>query len=77
MKTTKTTKTTESVPKPVGVKDNTPKIINVTAKLDVNVKTQSDDINVEFLAVNTDVAALKNKDKTLMRRVQIGRKCAK
>ena len=36
----KTTKTTESVPKPVVVKDNTPKIINVTAKLDVNVKTQ-------------------------------------
>jgi hypothetical protein len=43
----KTTKTTESVPKPVVVKDNTPKIINVTAKLDVNVKTQSDDINVD------------------------------
>ena len=43
----KTTKTTESVPKPVVVKDNTPKNINVTAKLDVNVKTQSDDINVD------------------------------
>ncbi len=36
-----------------------------------------DDVNIEFVAVNTDVAALKNKDKTLMRRVQIGRKCAK
>ncbi|MBP5606355.1 MAG: cell division protein FtsZ [Ruminiclostridium sp.] len=45
---------------------------------DKNTKDASaDDINVEFLAVNTDVAALKNKDKTLMRRVQIGRKCAK
>lgn len=36
-----------------------------------------DDVNIEFVAVNTDVAALKDKDKTLMRRVQIGRKCAK
>lgn len=37
----------------------------------------SEDVDIEFIAVNTDVAALKNKDKTLMRRVQIGRKCAK
>ncbi len=37
----------------------------------------SEDVDIEFVAVNTDVAALKNKDKTLMRRVQIGRKCAK
>lgn len=43
----KTTKTTENVAKPVVVKDKTPQIINVTAKLDVNVKTQSDDINVD------------------------------
>lgn len=32
---------------------------------------------IEFIAVNTDVAALKNKDKTLMRRIQIGKKCCK
>lgn len=45
---------------------------------DKNVKDVSDDdVNIEFVAVNTDVAALKDKDKTLMRRVQIGRKCAK
>ena len=37
----------------------------------------SEDVDIEFVAVNTDVAALKNKDKTIMRRVQIGRKCAK
>lgn len=37
----------------------------------------ADDVDIEFVAVNTDVAALKNKDKTIMRRVQIGRKCAK
>jgi cell division protein FtsZ len=37
----------------------------------------ADDVDIEFVAVNTDVAALKNKDKTLIRRVQIGRKCAK
>jgi len=37
----------------------------------------ADDVDIEFVVVNTDVAALKNKDKTLMRRVQIGRKCAK
>ena len=43
----KTTKTTESVPKPVVVKEKKKKIINVTAKLDVNVKTQSDNINVD------------------------------
>lgn len=43
----KTTKTTENVQKPVVVKDNTPKVINVTAKLNVNVKTQTDDINVD------------------------------
>ncbi len=36
-----------------------------------------DDVDIEFVVVNTDVAALKKKDKTLMRRVQIGRKCAK
>lgn len=36
-----------------------------------------DDVDIEFVAVNTDVAALKNKDKTLIRRVQIGKKCAK
>ncbi len=36
-----------------------------------------DDVDIEYVAVNTDVAALKNKDKTIMRRVQIGRKCAK
>ncbi len=39
--------------------------------------TGADDVDIEFVAVNTDVAALKNKDKTLIRRVQIGRKCAK
>ncbi len=45
---------------------------------DKNTKDVSDDdVDIEFVAVNTDVAALKNKDKTLMRRVQIGRKCAK
>lgn len=45
---------------------------------DKGVKDISDDdVNIEFVAVNTDVAALKDKDKTLMRRVQIGRKCAK
>ena len=43
----KTTKTVENSPKPVVVKDNTPKFINVTAKLNVNVKTQSDNINVD------------------------------
>ena len=32
---------------------------------------------IEFIAVNTDVAALKNKDKTLMRRIQIGKKTCK
>ena len=32
---------------------------------------------IEFIALNTDVAALKNKDKTLMRRIQIGKKCCK
>ena len=37
----------------------------------------SDDVDIEFVAVNTDVAALKNKDKSLIRRVQIGKKCAK
>ena len=37
----------------------------------------ADDVDIEFVAVNTDVAALKNKDKSLIRRVQIGRKCAK
>lgn len=37
----------------------------------------ADDVDIEFVAINTDVAALKEKDKTLMRRVQIGRKCAK
>ncbi len=36
-----------------------------------------DDVDIEFVAINTDVAALKNKDKSLIRRVQIGRKCAK
>lgn len=45
---------------------------------DKNSKDVSDDdVDIEFVAVNTDVAALKNKDKTLIRRVQIGRKCAK
>ena len=45
---------------------------------DMNSKDVSDDdVDIEFVVVNTDVAALKNKDKTLMRRVQIGRKCAK
>ena len=45
---------------------------------DKNAKDVSaDDVDIEFVVVNTDVAALKNKDKTLMRRVQIGRKCAK
>lgn len=33
--------------------------------------------HIEFVAMNTDVAALKNKDKMLMRRVQIGKKCCK
>ena len=33
--------------------------------------------HIEFIAMNTDVAALKNKEKTLMRRVQIGKKCCK
>ena len=37
----------------------------------------ADDVDIEFIAINTDVAALKNKDKTLIRRVQIGKKCAK
>ena len=37
----------------------------------------ADDVDIEFVAVNTDVAALKNKDKSLIRRVQIGKKCAK
>ena len=32
---------------------------------------------IEFIALNTDVAALRNKDKTLMRRIQIGKKCCK
>ena len=32
---------------------------------------------IEFIALNTDVAALKNKDRTLMRRIQIGKKCCK
>ena len=36
-----------------------------------------DDVDIEYVAINTDVAALKNKDKTIMRRVQIGKKCAK
>ncbi len=45
---------------------------------DKNTKDVSDDdVDIEFVVVNTDVAALKDKDKTLMRRVQIGRKCAK
>ncbi len=45
---------------------------------DKNSKDISDDdVDIEFVVVNTDVAALKKKDKTLMRRVQIGRKCAK
>lgn len=45
---------------------------------DKNAKdVTDDDIDIEFVVVNTDVAALKDKDKTLMRRVQIGRKCAK
>ena len=37
----------------------------------------ADDVDIEFVAINTDVAALKNKDKSLIRRVQIGKKCAK
>lgn len=37
----------------------------------------TDDVDIEFVAVNTDVAALKNKDKSIIRRVQIGKKCAK
>ncbi len=45
---------------------------------DKNTKdAAADDVNIEFVAVNTDVAALKNKDKTIIRRVQIGKKCAK
>lgn len=32
---------------------------------------------IEFIALNTDVAALRSKDKTLMRRIQIGKKCCK
>lgn len=45
---------------------------------DKNTKDASaDDVDIEFVAVNTDVAALKNKDKSLIRRVQIGKKCAK
>lgn len=32
---------------------------------------------MEFIAVNTDVAALKSKDKNLMRRIQIGKKTCK
>lgn len=45
---------------------------------DKNAKdVTDDDVDIEFVVVNTDVAALKDKDKTLMRRVQIGRKCAK
>jgi len=45
---------------------------------DKNTKdAAADDVNIEFVAVNTDVAALKNKDKDLLRRVQIGKKCAK
>lgn len=32
---------------------------------------------IEFIALNTDVAALRNKDKGLMRRIQIGKKCCK
>lgn len=33
--------------------------------------------NIDFIAMNTDVAALKNKDKNLMQRVQIGKKTCK
>ena len=33
--------------------------------------------HIEFIAMNTDVAALKKKDKTLMRRLQIGKKTCK
>lgn len=32
---------------------------------------------IEFIALNTDVAALKSKDKNLMRRIQIGKKTCK
>ena len=45
---------------------------------DKNAKDAAqDDVDIEYVAINTDVAALKNKDKTIMRRVQIGKKCAK
>lgn len=45
---------------------------------DKNTKdAAADDVDIEFVAVNTDVAALKNKDKSIIRRVQIGKKCAK
>ena len=48
MSACKTTKYSESAPKkPVAGAEITPKVTNVTAKLDVNVKTQKDDITVD------------------------------
>ena len=52
-----------------GLRDN-------KASSSVSVNTP-EDVDIEFIAVNTDVAALKKKDKAIIRRVQIGRKCAK
>lgn len=48
MSACKTTKYSESAPKkPVAGAEITPKVTNVTAKLDVNVKTPKDDITVD------------------------------
>lgn len=48
MSACKTTKYSESAPKkPVPGAEITPKVTNVTAKLDVNVKTQTDNITVD------------------------------
>ncbi len=47
------------------------------AKLGIKDPNSSSDVSIEYIAINTDVAALKTLDKNLMRRVQIGRKCAK
>ena len=51
--------------------------LNHMAKLGIKDPNSGDDVSVEYIAVNTDVASLKTLDKGLMRRVQIGRKCAK
>ena len=63
--------------KVIGVGGGGCNALNHMAKLGIKDPNSDDDVSVEYIAVNTDVPSLKTLNKSLMRRVQIGRKCLK